>query len=432
MREIIKNKINDLLKKGAADIMIGNFAVKFVTLCGSMFIVRLLSKTEYGVLGYVENLYSYIYILSGFGLAVSVLRYNVLAESMEEKKGIFRYIVKRQTLINFIIYAVVIVVNLFYPHAEKYSAAVYLLPIMALALPFQDVTQSCLNNERANYANRRYAIFSVTIAVISVVSRVIGSWLFGLNGTITFRVIAESIITVILIIMAYKKYFRDTDEVKPAAALKKQINKYGFQNMISNGIWVLFMITDIYLIGKLCADPTALADYKVAYLFPTNMSIITASVGVFITPYFIQHENDYKWIKKSFFRTFLANAAMICSMALLMFVLAKPIIYIVFGKAYLNVIPLMRILIIAHTIHNCFKNLIGNLLAAMGHVRTNIIVSSIGFVSEVTMGIIVIPRYGTTGLAIGSIFVYLMMSVIMMVTFAVQYKFFSRGGEEEE
>ncbi|MEE3362498.1 MAG: oligosaccharide flippase family protein [Anaerovoracaceae bacterium] len=432
MREIIKNKINDLLKKGAADIMIGNFAVKFVTLCGSMFIVRLLTKTEYGVYGYVENLYSYIYILSGLGLSVSALRYNVLAESMEEKKGIFRYITKRQTVINFVIYAAVIAVGLFYPHPEKYSAAVYLLPIMALSLPFQDVTQSCLNNERANYANRRYAVFSVTIAAISVVSRVIGSWLFGLNGTVTFKTVGECLITIFLIFMCYNKYFKGTDEVKPDPALKKQINKYGFQNMISNGIWVLFMITDIFLIGKLCKDPTALADYKVAYLFPSNMSIITASVGVFITPYFIKHETDYRWVKRSFFKTFLANAALVCTFALLLYVLARPVVCIIYGRAYLNVVPLMRILIIAHTIHNCFKNLIGNLLAAMGHVRTNIVVSSIGFVSEVTMGIIVIPRYGTTGLAIGSIFVYTMMSVIMMITFAVQYRFFSRSGADDE
>ena len=47
--------------------------------------------------------------------------------------------------------------------------------------------------------------------------------------------------------------------------------------MITNGIWSLFMLMDIFLLGKLVNDPIIIADYKIAYAWPANISIVCSA-----------------------------------------------------------------------------------------------------------------------------------------------------------
>ena len=78
----LKSMLKMIWKKGAIHIFTGSFLNKFVVFFGSIVIVRLLSKTEYGMLGYAENLYSFAYILAGLGISNAIMRYVVLADTM--------------------------------------------------------------------------------------------------------------------------------------------------------------------------------------------------------------------------------------------------------------------------------------------------------------------------------------------------------------
>ena len=87
----LKSMLKMIWKKGAIHIFTGSFLNKFVVFFGSIVIVRLLSKTEYGMLGYAENLYSFAYILAGLGISNAIMRYVVLADTMETKKAVFYF-----------------------------------------------------------------------------------------------------------------------------------------------------------------------------------------------------------------------------------------------------------------------------------------------------------------------------------------------------
>ena len=103
---IFENKIKKLYNKGALHITIGTFVTKFVAFFGSIVVVRLLSKSDYGMMSYVENIYSYALIFAGFGLSNGILRYLVISEEKEKKKSIFNYIIKRSMIINVAIGAI--------------------------------------------------------------------------------------------------------------------------------------------------------------------------------------------------------------------------------------------------------------------------------------------------------------------------------------
>ena len=80
----LMNNLKKLYTTGALHITIGTFATKFVAIFGSIFVVRILDKSDYGLLGYIETIYGYAYLLIGFGLFNSLLRYLIIAK--EERK----------------------------------------------------------------------------------------------------------------------------------------------------------------------------------------------------------------------------------------------------------------------------------------------------------------------------------------------------------
>lgn len=168
---IVKAKLRALWSKGAFHIFIGSFLTKFVAFFGSIFLVRVLSKTSYGILGYVENIYSYVYILAGMGLGNAVLRYVVIGENKEEKYGFYKYAITKGTIYNIIIILIVGILGMFYPHPKKFEGARFLLLIILFALPFQSLKESNQLALRAMFENKKYATYAFIMTAILIISR---------------------------------------------------------------------------------------------------------------------------------------------------------------------------------------------------------------------------------------------------------------------
>ena len=53
------------------------------------FLPRFLSKADYGLLTYVDNIRNYVMLFNGLGITQATLRYCAQEGSDEEKKGYF-------------------------------------------------------------------------------------------------------------------------------------------------------------------------------------------------------------------------------------------------------------------------------------------------------------------------------------------------------
>lgn len=421
----VKNQLKRLTERGAVHIFLGNFIMKFIGLFGSVLVVRLLSKIEYGTLGYIENIYSYGYIFAGLGLNAALLRYGIIVEKDSQKKGLYLYVLKTQFIINLCLVVLIMIFAWFYPHPSQYSNAALLLTILILGLPFQDAQNTNLSFERSQLSNKRYVYLSLFCATLSISMRVLGSSLYGVKGTIIFRVLAEIIAGFLVTIIVYCKYFVNTKKGNISHSLKKELLMFSVNNMLANGIWILFMITDTFLIGRLLNSPEILADYKVAYVMPSNMAIITAAIGVFITPYFVKHEDDSKWVRKNYLKVMGGNLLLVGGLALVMFIFAPQLIYVLYGDSYLNTVPIMRLLVIAHFFNASIKSVTASLLAAMGYAKENMWISLFAFILQVILAFFVLPNFGIVGLAINNIFVYLLMAIVTFFVFIKKFNVFS-------
>lgn len=421
MYDKLKYIFKSIKNKGALHILLGAFSTKFVSLFGSIFIVRLLTKSDYGLLGYIENLYSFIYIIGGLGLSNATIRYVVLADNLEKKKGYYIYIRNRSLIYNFIFVFIFIVIDYLYPHPTEFEDSKLLIVIILFMLPFQYDMQNNLMLERAMFNNKRYAWLSFFTAAIFIAAKIVGAYVGDIIAVLILSTSVNIFCDIYTQRSVNKRYFNNIQTNKIAKKQRREIDIYSIQFMVTNGLWSLFMVMDVFLLGKLGASSIELADYKVAYIWPANLGIVGSCMAVFITPYFVKNENNLEWIRNNFKKIYLINLVVSIAIGISIWVLAKPLIYIYSGAKYLNTIPLMRVILIGAVLNNGCRMITANALSAMGQVKYNMIVSAIGFVLQILLNLYLIPLCGSYGVAYTSIIVYSLMSIALIVVFIKKY-----------
>lgn len=418
----ILNGIKQLWNKGLFHILSGSFLTKIVSFFGSIFIVRVLRKEEYGILGYLENMYSYVFVIAGMGLSNAILRYVILGKDIDEKYSYFQYAVRNGFLWNSILVVATGVLFLFYPHPEPYKDYVWLILVLLLALPFQYLTDNTLCNERAMFANQRYAVLSFILSVSIIVSKIISGYLGGLYTVIICQTVMYLVLGVVFIHNTGRRYYASASVSVLQHVEKKKINSYSLQYMITNGLWAIFMLNDTFILGRFCT-PDVIADYRVAYTIPGSISIISSAIGIYVAPYFVQHEDDKPWIQKNFKRVYGMTALIVGSLCIIIALLSKPIIWLLYGKTYLNVVGVMRVLLLGAFFNCGLRFTTANILAAMGKVKYNMTVSIVGMIVQLMIDFRVVPIYGDIGVAITSCVVYGTMAIFLLVVFIKQYYF---------
>lgn len=419
---VLKTKIGAIWHLGGFHVIGGNFLNKFVAFFGSILIVRLLSKTEYGELSYIENLYNFLYILAGLGISNAILRFVILEKDVYGKRAAFNYMVKIAIIIDVIIVLIGFVANHYYPHADKFIVVSGLLYIMITMLPAQYFVDNNLTLERAFLDNKCFAYFNFAYAAIVIIGKCVGAYAGGVAGVVVVGVIIQYIFAIVIYGFNRKKYFpKEKKRIPISRDKKKSIIVYSVQYMLTNGMWTLFMLIDIFLLGVFIKDPTVIADYKVAYAWPANISIVCSAVGMFVSPYFIKHENNHEWVKRNYRKVYALNFLAVLLISLIMCIAAKPLIFIYGGENYYNVIPLFRVILVSSFINNGFRYMTANCLAAMGKIRANMIVSFIGLLMQVLLDLYFIPKFGAYGPAYSGIIVYIMMAIVLFVVFNKKY-----------
>ena len=417
-----KTRVAQIWNSGGIHVIFGNFFNKFVVFFGSIFVVRFLSKENYGILSYMENLYNFVYIIAGLGVSNAILRYVVLEDDIKRKHAIFSFLSKVAICTNCILIVVCCIVNYNYPHESQFESEKYLLYVMLLMLPAQYANDNCLTLQRAMFDNRRFSYFNFAYAAAVILGKCLGASIGNLTALVIIGVLIQYIYLIVVKIGNEKKYFKNIGISEIKKTEKKVMLGYSFQYMITNGIWSLFMLMDVFLLGKMINDATIIADYKIAYTWPANISIVCAAIGMFISPYFVKNETDSVWVKKNFLRVFSVNFVFVLCIAIVMFLAAKPLIFIYGGTEYYNVVPLMRLILIGAVINNGCRYMIANCLAAMGKIKANMLVSFFGMVAQIIFNVLLIPKYGIYGPAYTGIMVYSFMAIVLFVVFNYRYR----------
>ena len=253
-----------------------------------------------------------------------------------------------------------------------------------------------------------------------ILGRIIGVNTAGVGGVLWSRVLINAVFAILLILVVARLFGNSKAESLSKSEIK-EMNAYSFQYMITNGLWAIFMLNDTLLLGALCTSADIVAEYKVAFVFPGGLSLFSTAIGMYIGPYFTKNEKNKLWVQRNYKRSVLLSALAVGAVAAVLVVIARPLIRVFYGAQYENIVGLMRVLLLASFLNSGLRYTTANLLAAMGKIRPNLIVSFVGMMIQIGLDIPLIIRFNAMGVAISSCIVYSIMTITLFIYFYKEY-----------
>lgn len=402
-------KVKELYSKGFFHIIGSNILNKIMQFCSGIFIVRVLTKEEFGVFTYAQNLLAFFLLINGLGITTGFLQYGSRNSDKEElKNSIANYSLKYGVKINFLISFLIVIYSIFGRFKVEEARVIFRLmlffPIITLVI---EMVQIYL---RIDLKNKEMAKISNLNTFFNLMGMLLGGYIYGIIGLVVGKYIGNLIS--IFNCWKYLKIIYLNNILKVSQELKKEMIKFSIVAVFNNGISQLLYIIDIFLIGIIIADKNIIASYKTATLIPFALNFIPLSVMTYLYPY-ITKNIESKVILRKYLKQlliYLGGANLIISIVLILF--SSLIITIIFGKNYLDSKNIFIILSIGYFIAGTFRIPFGNMLAAMGKLKCNFYTTLFSGILNIVLDIIFIKKYGSIGAAIATVSIFIFSSIL--------------------
>ena len=389
---------------------------KIINFLSSIVLVRILSKTEYGIFAYAWNIYSLLILLEGMGMASAVLQLS--SENTNDRakvKGVFTYGAKFGTIINLILAVLMIFVGIFVPF--KIEGAGNILVLLAALPALQFTVTAILNTIRSVKLNKNFGALTTTNTVLTFCMCVLGAYIFREKGMVLGYYVSNTI-TVILCIGVFKKNFKSETPIDNTD--KKAMRSIAFISMCNTALAQLLYLADVFVLGIVVPQETVIASYKVATVIPTALSFIPGVLVTYLYPYFAEHRNDPAWCLKTCKTVFIGMGILNAIISATLVIFGELIIKIFFGAQYLDALPIFRILAINYFFSGTFRVLAGNLLITQRKLKFNLFVGILTGSINVVADVFFIQWWGSMGAACATVLVVLVSSIL-----SVSYLFYT-------
>lgn len=413
MMNNIRQLINLIKGKGFFHIIISSSLVKIISFLSAMFLPRLLSKSDYGVLVYVDNIRNYVLLFNALGITNATLRFCTQEDNEAKKRGDFIYSIKCGLFIDIILVlftvAVFFLCDFQYENSKILLLATSILPILMFL--YEDL-QLYL---RARFANKEFSILSFLYAVLMVVSQICFAAISGLKGIVAGRYLAVGISILVGTMLVYSFEDKNMQYIYPSKEKRIRMLKFGIVMMFTNMTSYIMQLNETSILSWVLNDEEKLATYRVAGYILTVSLFIMQSVTVFVFPYFVKHKEDKEWIWEKFKKITILNFVIMLFIHILLMILAPLIVYVLYGLEYMDAVPVMRLLLVASFGQAVFRMLPGNILTGIGEEKFNLRINIISMVAHLILGVFFVRKYGLYGSAIALTIIYYVTGIIMIL-----------------
>lgn len=413
LREIPK-KLKWLYDAGMLHILSSSFFNKACTFVGNVFVVRILTKAEYGTFGYADSIMAFIINFAGLGMTSGVLQFCSEQRDEREKLAYAKFGLNFGVLSSFILSVGCLVYGAFGSfsiHGSKLVFMVYsFYPVTYFLFSYYSVVF------RYRKENKKYAFLTNINAVIYAVVEIIASYFVNEFGMVVALYLSTIIAS--MVGMRYMKKNMNPGESRLNREQKLGIIRYSSYSFLSYAMTNLLLVLDIFLIGTLIADPATLAVYKIAVTIPLTMMIVPNSIVVFVYPYFAEHQKEYDWLKANF-KKLIGNSIMVNFLISGSLVIFAPfIISTIWGQAYMDAVTPFRILSLNYFVQGTFRFTTINIMNALNRVEVVLIANIAAVVIDLGLDLWLIPRYGMIGAAVATLSTVTITTLILLPSMA--------------
>jgi len=403
-----------LKSSGFYHIIISSTLVKIASFISAIVLPRIIvDKGEYGLLSYVDNIRSYILMINGLGITYAIIRYCAKEKDNSKRWGYYVFILKFGIIVDFIIVITTIILSLSVPEKfEGQSKLVIIAACMPIVFIIFDSMQLYL---RACFKNKEYSYLSFMYALLMLLFQVVAGIISGITGVVIIRYFAIMLAIIYGYYLIKKTKIFSNSIIKPDKAEKKEMVIFGIVMLLSNASSTIMSLNEVQILAFETHNTSVLAEYKVAtYIFLIAI-FISQSITIYIFPYFSKNMGNPKWIWTNYKTIMCYNAGLMIILHIGLWFILKPFTIIVFGEQYITAIPFMKLLLIASFGQTVFRNITGNVLAATGGEKFNLLVNIVSIFVHFTVSLVSIKTIGAYGIVIGPIVIYYLSSIPMII-----------------
>lgn len=238
----------------------------------------------------------------------------------------------------------------------------------------------------------------------------------GLNiKTAIIAVVLSAFTKNLIVLFLLKKLFKSFTILKSSNHYFKKVFKYGFKIYFANLIQFFHYKIDLFIIN-LFLNPFTVGLYSIAVTLAEKVWLIPQSVGLVLFPK-ISNENNKNNLK-NFTPTVCRNVLFITFLGLiLLFIFSELIISLLYSRAFLGAVIPLKILTIGILTLSGWK-ILANDLYGRGKANLNMYINLAAVILNITLNILLIPKYGINGAAWASSISYTLTFMVMLIVFS--------------
>lgn len=181
---------------------------------------------------------------------------------------------------------------------------------------------------------------------------------------------------------------------------------------VGNAMATLYYRVDVVMLSQL-STLAAVATYSVAFKFVDLVSIIPMSITTAALPVLVRHlPGDVEGFQRVALQICRLMAALSGLVAVGFSLLADEVVPLLYGQQYADAAAPAKVVVLSQAVSFAADAALLMLIAAGEHKRFPVI-TTIGLVFNITVNLIVIPRYAYMGAAWATLATDLLMSVLM-------------------
>lgn len=362
----------------------------------SIVLVRVLSKSDYGVYAYAFNIISFFVLFNGLGASSAALQ--LCCEHFNDRNrldAIYKYAYLISAGVGIVFSMSILLASAFAPLSIPDAA-----PLLALYCFYPLLQQLCdikAIRLRVLLKNQEYALATNVQTVLLSILSIVGAMVAGSIGL----VIGESIALLgayVYLCLRFPFPIK-SESVELRKADYRQYWSVSLISAFNNGVSQALTLLGNFLIASLTANELVVSSYKVATTIPFALLFFPSAIITYVYPHFVQHKDDREWTQRNYLRLTLGSMGLMGALSIFCILFAAPITSLVFGSQYLDAVPTMRLLMIGFFLTASFRTIAGNLLVTQRKLIANSITGIILVVTCAIGSYLLIPKYGMLGAA---------------------------------
>lgn len=395
----LRAQASKLLRAGFFHIFGASTLNKALTFLCGVFVVRILTKADYGVYSYAYNEFNMILLFNGLGATSALLQMGSEDPDPARVGALSRYGFKAGLTFDVALILCVLAFIVLVPSSIPGSG--FILALFLVFLVPQFLVEMQMTLLRVQFRNRAFSWATNINTVLIVGASLGGAVLLGSMGLVNGRNVAEVLCLVIICALFRVPSLRPdpADKVVLSKDDRASFLKIAVVSAVNNGLGQLTYLIGTVSVGALLADAEAVATYQAATVIPTALNFVPVALMTFAYPYFARHHREPRWILSNFKRLLLGASLLAGGITALCLVLAPQIVTFVYGANYIEAVESFRILMLGFFVASTLRIICGNLLVSQRKLLFNTATSVATAAVLPVLNFYLIPALGIVGAA---------------------------------